>query len=113
MARTRVRLDSRGLARVMESAGVTAMTTRASEQTAAAVRAQGRTVHSPGQRSLGTELPVDVDMRPARGTGRIRDHRAMGVVTLVHPAGLGMQAEHGVLTRAAATTGAQVTTDVE
>lgn len=113
MARTRVRLDSRGLAEVMESAGVTSMTTRASEQTAAAVVAQGREVNSRGQRSSGKELPVDVDMRPARGTGRIRDHRAMGVVTLVHPAGLGMQAKHGVLTRAAETTGARVRTDVE
>lgn len=112
MARTRVRLDSRGLAEVMESAAMTAVTTAASEQVGRAVRAQGRVVTSRGQRSSGRELPVDVDMRPASGTGRIRDHRVMGVVTLVHPAGLGMQAKHGVLTRAAATTGAEVVSDV-
>lgn len=112
MAGTRVRLDSRGVAEVMESAGMTAVTTQATERIAQAVRAQGRTTTSEAQHSHDRELPVSSDVRPASGAGRIRDHRRLGLVTLMHPAGLGMQAKHGVLTRAAASIGARVRTDV-
>jgi|SRR5690606_4415160 len=111
MARARVRLDSRGLAQVMQSAGMTAATRTATEAIAAAARAQGRTTTSEAQESSGTELPIDATTRPVTRSPRIRDARHMGLITITHPAGLGMEAKHGVLSRAAAAAGFRVRDD--
>lgn len=99
----RVRLNHHGVGEVLRSAGVRAVVEAAGEAVAAAARSQGRTT------SDGSPLPVQVRVVPALPSGSISDRRPVAQVTITHPAGLGMQAKHGVLTRAAAAVGLEVT----
>lgn len=101
MARVRVRLDQAGIRQMLSTyPGVRRMVADAAEEVGAAVRAQGRQAHSPGQDS-GVDLTGDTDVRTAIG----HDGRPVGLVTIRHPAGMAMQAKYGVLTRAVRTLG--------
>lgn len=111
MARVRVRLDSAGIAAVMQGPGMTAATRAATERIAATARAQMRQTTSEAQQSTGDELPIDAATRPVTRSRRIRDARHLGLITITHPAGLGMEAKHGVLSRAAAAAGFRVRDD--
>jgi hypothetical protein len=88
-------LDRAGVAEVLHSPEVAAAVRELAEQVGAAARAQGRTVTS------GEPLPVEVFDDPARD-------RAATTVGVRHPAGVGMEAHHGVLRRAAGTVGVDV-----
>jgi hypothetical protein len=91
----RVRLDHKGLAEVLRSAEVRREIAELTEQVADNARAQGHTVSS------GEPLPVEASV--------VTTDRAHGSVTIAHPAGVGMQAKYGVLTKAAAAAGLEVT----
>lgn len=88
------RRDSSGLAGILKSSDVAGAVHRQAEQVAAQARAQGRSVAS------GAALPVTVD--------DYTTDRAASAVTITHPAGTAMQAKYGVLTRAAAALGLEV-----
>lgn len=88
------RLDSKGIAEILRSEGIASAVDALAEQIAQNVRGQGFTVSS------GDPLPVTVDHYTT-------DRRAASV-TINHPAGIGMQAKHGVLTKAAAAAGLEV-----
>lgn len=91
----RVELDRDGVAEVLTSAEFAAAIQTAAEVVAESVRVQGHRVSS------GDELPVEVFVDPA-------PDRAAVTVAIRHPAGVGMQAHHGVLTRAAEAAGIEV-----
>lgn len=96
MARMRVRLDHVGIRQVLSSyPGVRSMVDEAAETVGGAVRSQGRVAASPG-RDMGVDLTGDTEVRTAIGY----DGRPVGLVSIRHPAGVAMQAKHGVLTRA-------------
>ena len=96
MARVRVRLDHAGIRQVLSSyPGVRSMADDAAEKVGGAVRAQGLIADSPG-REMGVDLTGDTEVRSAIG----HDGRPVGLVSIRHPAGVAMQAKHGVLTRA-------------
>lgn len=109
MARVQVRLDPAGMRQVAESAALSAHTERVTRQIAENIRSQQRPVSSPGQAGGGSVLPVDVLIAPALPGSGISDRRTIGIITLVHPAGLGMQAKYGTLTQAAGALGLEVT----
>lgn len=97
MARSKVRLDSRGIAGLLKSSEVDRATEQAAEAVAANVRAQGIAVEGvPGD----VALPVAVTMRTT--------DRAHANVTITHPSGIAVQAKHGSLTKAAAQAGLDV-----
>ncbi len=88
-------LDHAGLAEILTSPEVADAVRDAAEQVGAAARAQGHRVTS------GQPLPVDVSDDP--------DHDRAGTsVAVRHPSGVGMEARHGVLKRAATATGLDV-----
>lgn len=66
-----------------------------SEQVADNARRQGH------RTSSGADLPIDSKV--------VTTDRAHGIVAITHPAGVGMQAKHGVLTKAATEAGLEVT----
>jgi hypothetical protein len=88
------RLARGQLGDILVSPGVTAAIEALGNDLAAAVRAQGRTVRS------GAAVPV----RVYTGT----TDRAIATVVVAHPAGLALQAKHGILTRAASSIGLSV-----
>lgn len=97
MARSKVRLDHRGLAAVLKGREVTTATLEAAEAVASNARAQGSKV---GDRDGGPneiDMPVTVRM--------YETDRAHAVVALAHPAGDADQAKNGTLTKAAAEAG--------
>lgn len=90
-----VRLDHKGIAEALRtSVQIRENVERLAEQVAANVRSQAHHVAS------GDELPVDVSMYTT--------DRPHAVVVIAHPAGVGMQAKYGVLTKAAAAAGLEV-----
>ena len=97
MARSKVRLDNRGIAGLLKSRELMDATEEAAEAVADNVRAQGIRVEGvPGD----IALPVRVDMHTT--------DRAHANVTIAHPAGLAVQAKHGALTKAAGQAGLDV-----
>lgn len=85
---TRVKLNRRGMRDLLRSGGVQAVLGRKAAAVAEQVEAAGiRVDGTPGQ----VPLPVTVDV----GAG---EQRARARVVLDHPAGLAVEAKHGVLT---------------
>jgi hypothetical protein len=92
-----IRLDSAGIAEVLNSAAVYAATQELAASVAGAVDA-----------SVGGEkIEVTRSTRVAQG-GRLRSPRRAIDIHLAHPAGLRAEAKHGFLARAAASRGLQV-----
>lgn len=99
MARGKVRLDSKGVADILKSAGVRRATSAAAEAVAQNVRNQGITVVAfRGDGEI--PLPVKVYLHET--------DRAHANVVLAHPAGEAVQAKHGALTKAAKQAGLDV-----
>lgn len=96
----RVRLNQKGVAEILKSAGMHRVVQEAVEAIAENVRDQGIKV---GDRDGG---PAEYDL-PVKTSVTTTD-RAHGVVTLAHPAGEAVQAKHGALTKAAAAAGLEV-----
>lgn len=90
----KITLDRDGIKSMLRSAGVRREVNQLAHKVAGAARAQGHTVTS------GEALPIKVD--------EYTTDRAAAAVTITHPAGIGMQAKHGVLTKAAAAAGLTV-----
>lgn len=90
-----VRLDRKGMAEILRSTGVRREIDATAEMIAENVRKQNRKVES------GEDLPVDVVSYTT--------DRAAAAVRINHPSGIGMQAKYGVLTKAAAEAGLEVT----
>jgi hypothetical protein len=88
-------VDRAGVAEILNSPEFAEAVHQAAEQVAEAARTQGHRVTS------GEPLPIDVITDP--GTDR-----AGASVAVRHPAGVGMEARHGVLKRAAEAVGLDV-----
>lgn len=101
----RVRLDHDGMREMLKSEPVAAEVRATAERIADRARSQGRTVDdiSVSGRAVTRSLADYV-----RVYSYTTDRAAAGV-TLAHPAGLGMQAKHGVLTTSASALGLDVT----
>ncbi|MCP2248187.1 hypothetical protein [Lentzea aerocolonigenes] len=89
------RVDRDGVAEILRSPELAAHVKALAEEVATAARLQGHRVTS------GELLPVDVLHDPA-------PDRVGYTVAIKHPAGMGMEAKHGVLTRAAEALGLDV-----
>lgn len=98
----RVRLDHGGMREMLQSAPVADEVRDRADGVASSVRAQGRTVDDQDVAGRAVTVPLPVEVHS------YRTDRAAAAVTLNHPAGLGMQAKHGVLTRAAGAAGLDV-----
>jgi hypothetical protein len=92
MAVTKLRLDRPGIAEVLQSAAVAAVIEGAAQSAAGNVSETARN---------GDAIPVKVSTYTT--------DRAAAAVTLAHPAGLGIEAKRGSLSRAAAAAGLEVT----
>jgi hypothetical protein len=88
-------LDHAGVAEILTSLGIADAVRDAADQVADAARAQGHRVTS------GEPLPVEVYDDP-------EEDRAATSVAVRHPSGVGMEARHGVLKRAATAAGLDV-----
>lgn len=84
--------DSAGIAQILKSDEVRDLLRMAAHLVAADVRAQGHTVED------GRPLPVEVQDEPDT-------ERAAVSVVIPHPSGVGMEANYGLLKRAAAENG--------
>jgi glycerate kinase len=91
-----ITIDSDGARELLNSPEVAAAIRAAAHQVAEAARAQGRRVTD------GEPLPVDVIIEEPTG-------RVSATVTIAHASGVGMEATHGVLKRAAEAAGFEVT----
>lgn len=91
--------NSEGFAEIIKSAGVRAAVEAAANAVAGNVSGQGLVASSKAYES-GPEIVGVVEMST---TDRPNAH-----VTIKHPAGLAMQAKHGVLTKAASSAGLEV-----
>lgn len=100
MARSKVRLNHRGIARILQSAAVHRITQQAAEEVADRVRARNITVGDDDGGKHETPMPVEVTV--------FTTDRAHANVTITHPAGAAVQAKHGALTRAAGEAGLDV-----
>lgn len=100
MARRRVTLNSAGVLAILKSAGVAAATKEAAEVVAENVREQKIRVGGLKYADGEIDLPVTVTMHTT--------DRAHANVTLAHPAGQGVQAKDGALTKAAGQAGLDV-----
>lgn len=94
MASIDVRLDRGGIRAVLNSGDVGAAINGLAHQIASNVQAANQRVAN------DDELPVVVD--------EYTTDRTAASVTLAHPAGLAVQAKHGLLTKAAASAGLEV-----
>lgn len=103
VVKPRVVLDRKGVGEVLRGAGVQALMDVVGAAVAEHARGQGHTT------SDGVALPVEYRVVPAAPAGAIQDGRPVAQVTVMHPAGLGMQAKYGVLTKAASASGLEVT----
>lgn len=90
-----IKVDHGGFAELLKSSEMQQVVQETADAVASNVTSQGLTVAS------GGNLSVEVDTY-------ITD-RAAAAVTITHAAGLGMQAKYGVLTKAAAAAGLEVT----
>ncbi|TDC33457.1 hypothetical protein [Micromonospora sp. KC213] len=97
MANARIRLDHKGIAEILKSAGFAAAMAEKAEEVAAHVHAH----HSIRRHGM----PVE--------TGPFETDRATQSVTIAHPGGLGVQGKYGVLTQAATAAGLEVTAETE
>jgi hypothetical protein len=95
-----VKLIPAGLAAIAKSPEMQALIKAKAEEIADSVRGLNIKVGAFKGGSGEIELPVNV-------TERITD-RAHATVTIAHPAGLAVQAKHGVLTKAASQAGLRV-----
>ncbi|QOP65140.1 hypothetical protein PQD82_gp12 [Arthrobacter phage Phives] len=93
----KIRLDSRGIAEVLNSAAVYAATQELADSVAGAVDAEVG----------GEKIDVTQSTRVAEG-GRLRSPRKAVDIHLAHPAGLRVEAKRGPLAKAAASRGLQV-----
>lgn len=100
MARNKVRLSSRGIARILKAPEMQRATEQAAQAVADNVRGQGIGVGDKDGGKHEKPLPVTVTMTTT--------DRAHANVTLAHPAGAAVQAKHGALTKAAAQAGLDV-----
>jgi hypothetical protein len=100
MARNRVRLNSKGIARILKAPAMDAAVKGAAEAVKANVEAMNIGVGDKDGGQYEKPLPVVV-------TTSTTD-RAHANVTLAHPAGAAVQAKHGALTKAAAQAGLDV-----
>ena len=91
MARNQLRLDSPGILEMLQSSDVALVIAEAAESVASGVR---ETAHG------GETIPVVVD--------EYTTDRAAAGVTMAHAAGIGMEAKHGSLSRAAEGAGLEV-----
>lgn len=99
MAR-RARLDRAGVRSILKSDEFFALVEAVAEEVADYARADAPDVDGiPGD----IELPIEVDV--------YETDRAAAAVILAHPAGIAVQAKHGLLTRAAARAGLEVSGD--
>lgn len=90
-----VRLNRKGISEVLTSEPVRALLHAKAEEVAATVRAQGHLVSD--------SSPLPVEFVPERDTDR-----AAVSVAIPHPSGVGMEAKHGLLRRAAEAAGLDV-----
>jgi hypothetical protein len=97
VARSKVRLDHRGIAALLRGREMTDATREAAEAVADNVRSQGIRVGDIDGGSSEVELPVKVSM--------YETDRAHAVVVLEHASGEAVQAKHGALSKAAAQAG--------
>lgn len=97
--RKNIRLDTKGLAEVMRSSEVVAEVRKLAESVADAASGDSAV--------LRHEVPVTVEEYTAQG-GRLRSPRPAFAVTMKHPGGLGIEAKHGTLSRAAESRGLRV-----
>ena len=91
----RLVVDQAGVAEILRSPEFAGAVRELAEQVGEAARAQGHRVTS------GEPLPIEVFDDPG-------SDRAGATVAVRHSAGIGMEAHHGVLTRAAETAGLTV-----
>lgn len=98
MAAPKIRLDSAGIAEVLNRAEVANMV----EDLGSAVSAAVGTPTASGR-----QIPVQRRFRTASG-GRLRGSRPAVDIILADPAGLAVEAKHGTLVKAAASVGLQV-----
>lgn len=89
----RIRLDHAGIAEMLKSGPVAAAVADIAEAVAAEARSDAAVARH--------GVPVKVN--------HYTTDRAASSVTLAHPAGLGIEAKHGTLTRAAGAAGLEVT----
>lgn len=94
MAKPTIGLYPAGMAEMLKSPKVAAAVHAAAEATAANVRADPNMI----RHEIQDEVSVD---------DYVTD-RAATSVTITHPAGIGMEGKHGVLTKAARATGLEV-----
>lgn len=99
MALAKVRLDHAGIGQILRSSEVASEVHALAAQVAANVASQGLVASSAGPDSPAQIIAVVDDYTT---------DRAASAVTILHPAGLAMQARHGVLTKAAAAAGLEV-----
>lgn len=90
---SRVKLDRAGLIAVLKSSEVANVVEGMAERVADNI--DGTQAH---------DGPVEVGVMPSE-----RGDRAGALVTIMHPAGIGLEAKHGVMTRAASAAGLRVT----
>lgn len=90
MARVHVTVDHAAIGEIAKSAGIRSMVDAAAEQIAGHVRGE-----------VGADVPVVVD--------HYTTDRAAAAVVITDVRGAGLQAKHGVLTRAASAIGVEVT----
>lgn len=98
-----VRLDRDGMGEMLRT-NPRDVVTRAAKQVSSAAAAQGHTVDDIRVSGEAVTTPLADYIQVYSYT----TDRAAAAVTLAHPAGLGMQAVHGVLTTAAASVGLDV-----
>jgi type III secretory pathway component EscU len=97
MARTKIKMDHRGIESLLKSSQIADAVSEATEAVADNARAQSIDVEGiPGD----IALPVTTQM--------VTTDRAHGIVAIAHPSGEAVQAKHGTLTKAAAEAGLEV-----
>lgn len=104
MARSKVRLDFRGIETVATRSDMDSAIEDAAEAIAANVRGMGIKVGDKDGGPREVDLPVKV-FGPDDTTGFRWADRSRARVSLAHPAGEAVQAKHGALTKAAAEAG--------
>ncbi len=100
VSRVGIKLNHAGMAQMLKSVEVGGAVDDLAERVAEAVNSQGRVAHA-GYGSMGPEIVATVK--------RTMTDRQKAVVIIQHPAAAAMQAKYGILTRAAASVGAEVT----
>lgn len=92
----KLELDHDGIAEILKGGDMAALVAEAAQGIASTVQSSGQTVDHDRY-----DIPVVVDS--------VITDRVHYSVTLAHPAGLAVQAKHGLLTAAAAAQGLEVT----